>query len=64
MEGHERGLIQGKREALKRLLTAKFGPLATEVEARVDSVSSAEALDEYLDRVIAAAALEDIGLVV
>ena len=63
MEGHEKGVLQGKREALKRLLIAKFGTLAAEVEARIDSVSSAEALDEYLDRVLAAAALEDIGLI-
>jgi hypothetical protein len=62
MEGHEKGVIQGKREALKRLLIAKFGPLSPEVESRVDSFSSAGTLDQYLDRVITATALEDIGL--
>ena len=62
MEGHEKGVIQGKREALKRLLIAKFGPLSPEVESRVDSLSSAGTLDQYLDRVITATALEDIGL--
>jgi hypothetical protein len=54
--------LEGKREALKRLLAAKFGPLSAMVEAQVDRVS-AETLDQYLDRVITAAALEDLGLV-
>jgi len=62
MEGHEKGVIQGKREALQRLLIAKFGPLSAEVEAHDDSVSSAGALDHYLDRVLTAAAIEDVGL--
>jgi hypothetical protein len=62
MEGHEKGVIQGKCEVLKRLLIAKFGPLSPEVESRVDSLSSAGTLDQYLDRVITAIALEDIGL--
>lgn len=62
MEGHEKGVVQGKREALKRVLIAKFGQLSSEMESRIDSVSSAETLDQYLDRVVTAAAVEDIGL--
>lgn len=63
MEGHEKGVVQGKREALKRVLIGKFGPLSAEMESRIDSVSSAEALDQYLDRVVTAATVEDTGLV-
>ena len=62
MEGHEKGVVQGKREALKRVLIARFGPLSSEMESRMDGVSSAETLDRYLDRVVTAAAVEDFGL--
>jgi uncharacterized protein YjiS (DUF1127 family) len=61
-KGLEQGLVQGKRETLKRQLAAKFGPLAKELEARVDALSSTEELDRYLDRVLTATTLEDIGL--
>jgi hypothetical protein len=40
MEGHEKGVIQGKREALKRLLIAKFGPLSPEGDHDVDPVAA------------------------
>ena len=62
MEGHEKDVVQGKREALKRVLIAKFGPPSSEMESRIDSVSSAETLDQYLDRVATATAVEDIDL--
>ena len=58
----EEGLVQGKRETLKRLLTARFGPLPEQVRGRIDALSSPEELDRYLDRVLTAATLEDIGL--
>jgi predicted transposase YdaD len=61
-KGIEKGIVQAKRETLKRLLTARFGPLPDEVRARVDALSSTEELDPYLDRVLTAATLEDIGL--
>jgi hypothetical protein len=61
-EGIEKGVVQGKRETLKRLLTARFGPLPEQVRGRVDALSSTEELDPYLDRVLTAATLEDIGL--
>lgn len=57
-----KGVEQGKRETLKRLLAAKFGPLAADVDARIDAVTSAEELDGYLDRVLTASTLEEIGL--
>lgn len=58
----EEGLVQGKRETLIRLLTARFGPLPEQVRGRIDALSSPEELDPYLDRVLTAATLEDIGL--
>ena len=57
-----KGVIDGKRDTLKRLLTAKFGPLPSDVEASIDAVDSGPALDQYLDRVLTAASLEDVDL--
>jgi len=61
-EGLQEGLVQGKRQSLKRLLAAKFGGLSKSVEANIDALSSAEALDGYLDRVLAAGSIEELGL--
>ncbi len=58
----EEGLVRGKRETLKRLLSVKFGTLPPTVEARIDAVAFGEELDAYLDRVLTAASLEDMGL--
>jgi hypothetical protein len=56
------GIVQGKRETLLRLLTAKFGPLSPDVTKKVQAVSSAAELEAYLDRILKAKSLEDIGL--
>jgi hypothetical protein len=61
-EGRQAGLVQGKRETLKRLLAAKFGPLPADVDAGVDSVTTTEELDRYLDHVLTARSLEELGL--
>ena len=57
-----KGLIQGKRETLKRLLAVKFGPLPSDVDARIDAVESGQELDQYLDRVLTAESLENVGI--
>jgi hypothetical protein len=61
-EGREQGIVQGKRDTLKRLLTAKFGSLPSTVRARIEALPSSEELDRYLDRVLAAGSLEEVGL--
>ncbi len=53
---------KGKRETLLRQLTAKFGPLPEETVAKIAAVSSASELDSYLDRVLTATSLEEIGV--
>ena len=58
----KKGIIEGKRETLLRLLTAKFGALSSETIAKVEAVPSAAELDAYLDRFVAAESLEDVGL--
>jgi hypothetical protein len=60
-EGREAGRIQGKREALKRLLVAKFGPLSPAIEARIEAIDSAEELDRHFDRALAADSLEEMS---
>lgn len=62
LKGRAEGALQAKRETLKRLLTAKFGSLPIEVETRIDAVESEEELDQYLERVLTAHSLEDVGL--
>jgi len=61
-EGREVGVLEGKREALLRQLTAKFGELPHETKARVEVMSSTD-LDRVLDRVLTAATLAELQLV-
>ncbi len=56
------GLIEGKRETLKHQLTKKFGSLPQKTESRIEVLDSLEELDTYLDRVLTAETLEDMGL--
>ena len=60
--GREEGLVTGKREAVLRLLTAKFGELPESVRKHVERVDSADELDGYLDRVLVATSLKDMEL--
>ena len=55
-------ILKGKREALKHLIATKFGPPSADVEAQVDAVASAEQLDSYLERVLTASSLLEMGL--
>ncbi len=61
-EGLQAGLVQGKRQILKRQLAAKFGSLPNRVEANIDALASADELDGYLDRLLTAGSLEELGL--
>ena len=54
-KSREEGMVQGKRDTLERLLTAKFGSLPSAVGARIDALPSSEEVDRYLDRVLTAA---------
>ena len=60
--GGSSGLIEGKRETLKHLLTKKFGTIPEKTMARIEALDSLEELDTYLDRVLTAETLEDMGL--
>lgn len=57
-----KGVEKGKRETLKRLLAAKFGPLPADVDERIDRITSSEELDACLERVLTASSLAEMGL--
>ena len=61
-EGRQEGQREGKREALLQLLTSKFGPLPEKTASRVRAIESLEQVDRYLDRVLVASSLADMGL--
>ncbi len=61
-EGEEKGVLNGKRETLLRLLAQKFGPLPVSVTARVEAEESARELDGWLERILTASSLQELGL--
>jgi hypothetical protein len=65
-EGHEQGFkdgtLEGKRGTLMRLLTAKFGSVSEETKSRIQALESISELDVYLERVLTAESIEDMGL--
>ena len=58
----QEGLIEGKREALIRLLVAKFGPLETTLESRIHTMESVNDLDRWFDKALSASSLEEFWL--
>ena len=61
-KGREAGLLEGKREALLHQLGAKFGPLSEGTTTRVESIDSVSELDDYLERILTARSLQEMGL--
>ena len=61
-KGRQSGLLSGKREALLQQLITKFGPLPEHATSRLHSTESLDELDVYLDRVLTAESLEEMGL--
>ena len=57
-----KGLVQGKRESLLRVLAAKFGPVSKSITARVEAMETVEELDAWLERALAATSLEETEL--
>jgi hypothetical protein len=53
-----RAALSGARQALKRFLTARFQALPADVEAKLDAVSDAKALEELTDHAATCADLE------
>ncbi|MCW3097494.1 MAG: hypothetical protein JWL77_3112 [Chthonomonadaceae bacterium] len=60
-EGLQEGRLEGRRELLMDQLSVKFGPLSSEVSARVNALTSEE-LDSIGRALLAAPTLQDLGL--
>jgi hypothetical protein len=58
-ESYDRGVIQGERKALLRLLARRFGTLPDSVKARIDGAGS-EDLKRWIDRILDAASLDEV----
>ena len=61
-QGFKDGAIKGKRETLLRQLTAKFGSVSEEIKSRIEELESVDELDTYLERVLTAESVEEMGL--
>jgi predicted transposase YdaD len=61
-KGREEGREEGKRETLLRQMTSKFGPLSDAVVLRVKALESGKELDLYLERLLTAGSLDELGL--
>ena len=57
----ERGILKGEQNALLRQLRRKFGDVPEEIEGIVRALPDPEAVQPYLDRVLDAQRLEDMG---
>jgi hypothetical protein len=54
--------LEALRFTLKRLLTARFGPLPRHLEGKIDQVTDRDRLKQLFDHLLQAQRLEDLGL--
>jgi hypothetical protein len=60
-KGLEKGIEKGEALLLQRLLARRFGPLPSDVTARLGAATT-EQLERWCDHVLDAASLEDVFL--
>jgi hypothetical protein len=58
-KGIEKGIAQGEALLLQRLLARRFGPLPSDLAARISSATT-EQLERWGDRVLDAASLDEV----
>jgi predicted transposase YdaD len=58
-EGLERGLLEGRRDLLRHLLTTRFGTLPPEADAQLRA-SGIDQLETWATRILTAASVEDV----
>jgi Domain of unknown function (DUF4351) len=57
----EKGLLQGQRTMLRKLIEARFGPLSPSAQERLDSLGP-ERLEALAPELLKAQSLEELGL--
>lgn len=62
LEGKKEGEKTGRLGLMRRLLTARFGPLSDKIVKKLEAISSPEALDELGEKLLTARSLEELGL--
>jgi hypothetical protein len=58
----EEGGIEALQQILIRLLKRRFGDVPDELSSTILATKNPEQLDEWLDQVVTAQALEDVGI--
>jgi hypothetical protein len=58
----EEGALKKSQETLLRLLKRRFGDVPAAVSATIRATDDPEQLDEWLDQVVTAATLDDVGI--
>jgi predicted transposase YdaD len=61
-EGYEAGEIQSLRRTLQRLLLKRFGKQTDETLAIIEQTSDRRQLEEWLDRIVTAKSVQQIGI--
>jgi hypothetical protein len=61
-EGKKQGKLELGRKVLLRQLRKRFGEVPPEVEAGVKKATDLKQLEEWLDRVVTAKELGDVGI--
>jgi hypothetical protein len=61
-KGIEKERLASRRETLLRLLSRRFGQLSPGLAKTVQATDDATQLDDWLDRVVTAESLADVGI--
>ena len=61
-KGREEGAIRSRHAILVRLLRSRFGEVPAEVAARIEATSDIATLDRWLDRLLDAESIADVGI--
>lgn len=66
VRGHAEGLIEGRvqnaRDTLVRQLRKRFGEVPQDIADRIEGTSDLEQLTTWLDQVVTAESVEDMGI--
>jgi ElaB/YqjD/DUF883 family membrane-anchored ribosome-binding protein len=61
-QGAQKARLQTRRETLVRQLRKRFGSVPSEVVSVVETTDDVDQLDDWLDRLVTAQTLEELGI--